>query len=138
MYDCAGASIFNQVEMNSQYYESAAAVAIVFDIGNRESLLSARKWYTAVKTASDSGNKLFGVLIGNKADYRTADTVDNRCEIQYEDGQQMAKELGLAYFETSAMQNNGVEEPFKYIATEFNKMYAHTVGQADEMVGSDY
>jgi hypothetical protein len=47
-------------------------------------------------------------------------------------------ELGLAYFETSAMQNNGVEEPFKYIATEFNKMYAHTVGQADEMVGSDY
>ena len=27
MYDCAGASIFNQVEMNAKYYENAAAVA---------------------------------------------------------------------------------------------------------------
>ena len=105
MYDCAGASIFNQVEMNAKYYENAAAVAIVFDIGNRESLLSCRKWFTAIKTGAGTSTKIFGVLIGNKSDFRINDGSDDmRAEIQYEDGVRMAEELGLKYYEVSSVR----------------------------------
>lgn len=92
--------------MNSKYYENAAAIALVFDISNRETLLSCRKWYTILKN-SINANNLFGVLIGNKSDYRNINNNDNdgesRAEILYEDGEKMAQELGLKYFETSAV-----------------------------------
>jgi transport family protein 27 len=69
IFDSAGQSIFNQVEMNSKYvsqigfislldllpayfhpvpfqWENASAVMCVFDISNRESLNSCAKWLT--------------------------------------------------------------------------------------------
>ena len=43
-----------------------------------------------------------GVLVGNKKDYRDG-SVDSRAEVVKEDAQRLAEELGLAYFETSAV-----------------------------------
>jgi transport family protein 27 len=46
LFDCAGQSIFNQVEMNSKYYQDAAAVMCVFDIGDLKSFQACGKWLT--------------------------------------------------------------------------------------------
>jgi hypothetical protein len=42
-----------------------------------------------------------GVLVGNKAEFRHG--VDTMTEVTFQEGQQAAGELGLAYFETSAV-----------------------------------
>lgn len=98
---------------------------------------------SAVKTVNPSSHSILGVLIGNKNEYRLG-VVDSRTEVTFQEGQQAAGELGLAYFETSAVCSamisrhpdllfkallvvqempNGVDEPFKYIAQEFYQKY---------------
>ena len=102
VYDSAGQSIFNQVEMNSKYWDNFSAVMCVYDICNRESLQSCSKWLNSVKTVKSSSPNTLGVLIGNKAEYRHG-MVDSRAEVTNQEGQQAAGELGLAYFESSAV-----------------------------------
>ena len=51
-----------------------------------------------------SNNGLVGVLIGNKSEFRHGIT-DSRVEVTFQEGQQAAAELGLAYFETSAVNS---------------------------------
>eukprot|EP01035_Chromulina_nebulosa_P016993 gene16993-22490_t len=132
IFDCAGQPIFNQLEMNSKYYENAAAVVVVYDIGNQETLQSTTKWLTGLKSAVSNPSDLIGVLIGNKSDYRDG-SVDSRAEVVKEDAQRFSKDLGLAYFEASAASNVGVTEPFLYVATEFYKRYEDTLRKADKI-----
>mmetsp|Transcript_24046 Transcript_24046/g.44645 ORF Transcript_24046/g.44645 Transcript_24046/m.44645 type:complete len:222 (-) Transcript_24046:429-1094(-) len=138
IYDCAGQSIFNQVEMNSKYWENTSAVVVVYDISNPETLQSCSKWLGGVRAMRPTGQRMLGVLVGNKADFRDDNSMDSRAEITRDEGHGAAKELGLRYFETSAVRvaelyprqcshdfgvsqatNTGIEEPFKYIAEEF-------------------
>ena len=51
------------------------------------------------------------VLVGNKCD------VENR-EIKTSEGEALAKEFNLKYFETSALNNLNVEETFNYLSQE--------------------
>ncbi len=68
-------------------WESAAGVALVFDIGNRESFTSAAKWLRRAQEArAQAGSSstapagpLLGVLIGAKADFRESDV--DRAEV---------------------------------------------------------
>ncbi len=86
MFDTPGSSTFNMRETAGvRQWESAAAVALVFDLGNRESFTSVAKWLrraqearAAAGAAAPSG-PLLGVLIGAKADFREAGT--DRAEV---------------------------------------------------------
>lgn len=57
-------------------------------------------------------------MVGNKADYRL-DADDSRAEVDFKMAAKTARDMGLQYFETSAATNDKVDDPFKYIATEF-------------------
>jgi len=135
IYDCAGQSIFNQLDMNAKYYDNAAAVMVVYSIANRETLLSCNKWLSGVKGSKSTNNNnsshLIGTLVGNKCEFRSDLTLDSRAEVGLSEGQKTASELGLKYFETSAASNINVDEPFQYIANEFYKRYEETVHRTD-------
>lgn len=135
IYDCAGQSIFNQLEANSVYYENADAVIAIYDIGNRESFQSCVKWYSAVCKACSKNDSMLGALVGNKADYRDGPP-PTRAEIGRSDAVKMAADLRLPYFETSAADNKAIEEPFNFIAKEFYKKY-HNIGTAGGGGGSE-
>lgn len=132
IFDSAGQSIFNQVEMNSKYWDNFSAVMVVYDITNRGSLMECSKWLTAVKTVNPSAHNVLGVLVGNKNEYRHG-VVDTMTEVTFQEGQQAAGELGLAYFESSAEMPTGVDEPFKHIAQEFYQRYENFVSNAADM-----
>lgn len=132
IFDCAGQSIFNQLEMNNKYYENVSAVMVVYDVTSTESTQSCTKWLSGVRAMRPVGPPLPGVLVGNKCEYRD-EAIDSRCEVQMDDAQKMANELGLGYYEASAATNSGVEAPFQYIAREFHKRYESTVGRAEEL-----
>lgn len=97
---------------------------VVYDITNRGSLMECSKWLTgefnftalarrliplarvtAVKTVNSSAHSVLGVLVGNKNEYRHG-VVDTMTEVSVQEGQQAAGELGLAYFESSAVAND--------------------------------
>jgi hypothetical protein len=48
---------------------------------------------------------MLGVLVGNKSDFREDGGLDSRAEVSMEEGQGAARELGVKYFETSAVSN---------------------------------
>lgn len=134
IHDCAGSSIFNQIEMNAKYWENASAVMIVYDVTNQESLQSASKWLQQIQAARSGGPKLIAVLVGNKSDHRDG-AIDSRAEVITEDAVSFAKQLDMLYFETSAASNK-VDEPFKAVANEFYKRYEETVLKAEELAGT--
>lgn len=120
IYDCAGQSIFNQVELNSKFYENAAACMVVYSISSRESMQSCTKWFAAVKSALSSvDSNVINVMVGNKSDCRDS----AMAEVTRADGEGLAKSMGMTYFETSAANNENVEDPFKHIAMEFYKTH---------------
>lgn len=139
IFDCAGQSIFNQVEMNNKYYENASAMMVVYDVSSAESLQSCGKWMRqAQQTARNgrsSGPRMVGCLVGNKCEYRD-DGTDSRVAVQKADAEALATEMGLSYFETSAAQNANVDAPFKYIAQQFHQRYEETVRRAEEMAST--
>ena len=70
---------------------------------------------------------MIGVLVGNKTDLRTSDAVNSK------EAQAFAKECGLQYFETSAAQGQGINEPFQFMAEQFSHRYEEAVEQFDQM-----
>lgn len=132
IFDCAGQSIFNQLEANSKYYENASAVMVVYDISSLESLQTCGKWLMNVRQGQSTGPRMLGCLIGNKCEFRDGN-IDTRADVRKDEAEAIAKEVKLAYFETSAAQNINVDEPFKYIAEQFYQRYNDTVSKANEM-----
>lgn len=132
IFDCAGQSIFNQLDANSKYYDNASAVMVVYDISSLESLQTCGKWLMSVRQGQSTGPRMLGCLVGNKCEFRDG-SVDSRADVGKEEAESIAKEVKLAYFETSAAHNINVDAPFKYIAEQFYQRYEDTVHKAEEM-----
>ena len=79
------------------------------------------QWAESIKAAkkdSDESSKraLNGVLIANKTDLD-----ETRRRISPKMGHEAATSIGLTYFECSAKDHKGVEEPFYFLANEWHK-----------------
>ena len=74
--------------------------------------LDIRTWHANIEQhASEGVNK---ILIGNKCDW------DEKRAVTLEQGRQLADEFGLRFLETSAKDNEGVEEAFFTLARSVN------------------
>lgn len=101
---------------------------VVYDVSNRESLKSCAKWLKGVRDCRP-GRVLPGVLVANKVDLVDA----GRRQVDEEEGRAVAHTMGLAYFETSAQEQVGVDAPFHYLADAFYRKYDETVKRVEGM-----
>ena len=123
LFDCAGDPVFNQVEENASQYDQAGFLFVVYDVTKEDSFASCAKWIQGVRKGRE--DRLPGVLVANKVD------LEERRVVTSERGRDFAKENGLVYFETSALQGN-YEGPFRHVALEFAKKYEETVARAED------
>lgn len=131
--DCAGQSVFNQVEQNNQHYENASYVAVVYDVSNKESFESAGKWLQAVRSSRPPNSRpVPGVLIANKTDLRE----QHRGEIPSKDGLAFAEHNQLEFFETSAASGTDIDEPFHFIAHQVYHKYEATLNSAEQLAST--
>ena len=113
--DCSGRPVYTDIL--SKAWDGASLILAVYDVTREESLVAAKTWVEQIKQKSDA--KTFpGVLLGNKTDLTERRVVPPKI------GLDMANQLQLQYFECSAKDHTGVEEPFFYLANEYHKMYA--------------
>jgi len=117
------AQVFNQVEENASQYDQAGFLFVVYDVTKEDSFASCAKWIQGVRKGRE--DRLPGVLVANKIDLEERRVVDEQR------GRDFAKENGLVYFETSALQGN-YEGPFRHVALEFAKKYEETVARAED------
>ncbi|KAG7160694.1 Intraflagellar transport protein 27-like [Homarus americanus] len=74
------------------------------------------KNYNMIKSHA-KGEDLKGVLFANKADLTTRRLISPKA------GRELAQKLGLVYFEGSAKDHSGVEDPFFFLVNEWFKIY---------------
>lgn len=102
IWDTAGQERFRSITRN--YYKNADGVFLIYDVNDSENYDNITKWVNDIKennTAVD--NKITIYLLGNKIDL-------NQRKIDYVRAEEMAKNLGVKYFEISCKLNININE----------------------------
>lgn len=130
IWDTAGQERF--ASLAPMYYRNAQAAIVVYDITKPASFIKARHW---VKELHEQANRDITIaLVGNKLDLVEDDSAEDGetlRKVSVEEGQSLADEEGLLFFETSAKTGNNVNEVFVGIGSKIPSVTV-TGGEAQE------
>ena len=80
----------------------------MFDVTDQKSFEKIKEWMSQIK-ANTQADQIGLVLLGNKCDIEPRTISKN-------DGEELGKELGIEYYETSAMKGDGIAQAFEFLA----------------------
>ena len=106
IWDTAGQERFRNI--TNQYYKGADGIILVFDVTDQKSFEKIKEWMSQIK-ANTQADQIGRVLLGNKCDIEPRTISKN-------DGEELGKELGIEYYETSAMKGDGIAQAFEFLA----------------------
>jgi small GTP-binding protein len=110
IWDTTGAQRFQSIALN--YYRGANGILIVYDVNDRKSFESVKKW---MKQVSDyCTDKAEVCLVANKCD-------KNERIVTKLEGETLAAMYGLRYIETSAKANINIERTFTELTKNIRK-----------------
>ena len=114
LWDTAGQERFRSAAF--QYIRNAQGIVLVFDVTNKSTFNSIENWMDEIKDNFKSNPNI--ILFANKVDLGK-----EKWQISSEEAREYAKKLNFAYFETSALTKQGLDDGFSYIANEiYNKI----------------
>lgn len=103
IWDTAGQERYRTI--TTAYYRGAMGFILMYDVTNEDSFNSVQDWVTQIKTYSWDNAQV--ILVGNKSD------IESDRVVTYDRGKQLADQLGLEFFETSAKENINVKNVFE-------------------------
>ena len=103
LWDLAGQSHFE--ETRKLFYKGTKGALVVFDVTSRGSFYDVSDWVREIRRNAPEAPF---VLVGNKADKKDR-------EVSRQEGEELAKKLGVPYLETSAQTSLNVETVFTQI-----------------------
>eukprot|EP01031_Cornospumella_fuschlensis_P030365 gene30364-36689_t len=105
VWDTAGQERFRTI--TTSYYRNSQGILLVYDITDRNTFNNIRNWVAQINLHADVNiNK---ILIGNKCD------LIKQRSVTYEEGEALAREYNISFFETSAVNDINVDEAFMRI-----------------------
>ncbi|XP_050804910.1 ras-related protein Rab-10 isoform X1 [Gopherus flavomarginatus] len=108
IWDTAGQERFHTI--TTSYYRGAMGIMLVYDITNGKSFENISKW---LRNIDEHANEdVERMLLGNKCDME-----DKRVVLKTK-GEQIAREHGIRFFETSAKANINIEKAFLTLAED--------------------
>jgi Ras-related protein Rab-11B len=119
IWDTAGQERYKAI--TSAYYKGAKGVLIVYDITRKQSYENLENWLNDFKMKSDENASI--VIIGNKSDL-----IEKR-EIDTEEAKNFASLHNLAFFETSAKENENVDKAFYDLVSQIVKNIKHNLNE---------
>ena len=116
IWDTAGEERYRAI--TSAYYKGAKGVLIVYDITRKSSFDNVDKWLNDFKMKSDEDAAI--VIVGNKSD------LINEREVSKEEATLKAQINHLAFFETSAKENENVHSAFLTLMQQVVKNFKNS------------
>ena len=110
LWDTGGQERFRTI--TKSYYERAMGVILVYDCSDERSFIEIRNWIKQIEAHAHSN--IVKILVAAKCDI--ADK-----KVESAEGEALAKEFGIEFFETSAKLDANVTDTFQYIAGEICK-----------------
>jgi small GTP-binding protein len=111
IWDTAGQENFRSI--TRAYYKNSVCALVVYDISSKDTFDHVTTWIEDCK--NQSPKTIYMVLVGNKSD------LDDRRQVNTEEGQELADKYGLRFYETSAKTGDNVEAIFQDSADEIAK-----------------
>lgn len=105
LWDTAGQERFRTI--TTAYYRGAMGIILVYDVTDERTFTNVNQWFKTVSDHANDDAQL--LLVGNKSD------MDTRV-VSYEQGESLAKELGLPFVEASAKDDTNVNDIFFTLA----------------------
>ena len=107
IWDTAGQERFKNI--TKSYFHSSDGFIVGYDITSRLSFTNVSTWLKEIN--DNAPEEIQKILIGNKCDL-------NEREVTTEEGQKLAEENGMKFFETSAKNDINVKETFESITKD--------------------
>ncbi|XP_068015021.1 ras-related protein Rab-39B-like [Melanerpes formicivorus] len=105
-WDTAGQERFRSVTRS--YYRSSAGGMLLFDLTNRASFESVRRWHREV-TDTLQPSRIVLLLVGHKSD------LAGQRQVGRKEAEKLAASLGVQYVETSAKDASNVAQAFQML-----------------------
>ncbi|XP_061192550.1 ras-related protein Rab-3 isoform X2 [Saccostrea echinata] len=126
IWDTAGQERYRTI--TTAYYRGAMGFILMYDVTNEESFNAVMDWCTQIKTHAWSNCCV--CLVGNKCDLEASR------EVSTQRGQDLASELGLEFFETSAKENINVKAVFERLVDIICDKMSESLDQDPSLVNS--
>ena len=111
IWDTAGQERFRNI--TTQYYKGADGIVLVYDVTDDASYDKIRDWMDQI-VHNTQKDEIGLVLLGNKCDMEPRNVTE-------EQGNKLAEELKISYFETSALNGQGINEAFEQLTRDIMK-----------------
>ena len=109
IWDTAGQERFRTI--TTSYFRGAQGILLVYEVCDLSSFNAIKQWVEEISANADK--QVNKILIGNKCDVDDSLRAVTRAQ-----GEQLAKEYGMSFFETSAKKDIGVADAFSSIARQ--------------------
>ena len=106
IWDTAGQDRFRSLTKN--LYKGASGIILIYDISNRKTFDNVKGWIESIK--EEVSSKVLIVLVGNKID-----KIEER-EVKKVEGEDLAEELKLPFYECSALTGENINNAFLGLA----------------------
>ena len=115
IWDTAGQERFHSITRN--YFKNAHGIILIYDVTLIESFHNVKNWIKQIK--KEASDKVSIILVGNKIDMENERVVSN------EEGEKIADEYGLKFFECSAKTGVNIEQIFKEVAKKILENFSN-------------
>ena len=103
IWDTVGQDRFRSITKN--YYKGANGIVVIYSVTDKQSCRNVKNWVNQIKAEVDE--KVTIILVGNKIDDE-----ENR-EVTTDEGEEIANNLDLQFFECSAKTGENIDSTFK-------------------------
>ena len=93
------------------FYKKSDIIFLIYDVTDKKSFESIQQFYEQIK--NETSEKIHIILLGNKIDKEGR-------QITKEQGEKLAKELGMIFFECSAKTGENINDIFDKIIEKYN------------------
>ena len=128
IWDTAGQDRFRAITKN--YYKGAHGIILIYDVTNQKTFENVRNWVTQIR--ENASEKAIIYIVGNKIDDKQNKVVTK------EDGEKMAKEFYLKFFEASAKEDINIAPTFEALVKDIYKVNGNSEeGANGKLIGGN-